>query len=322
MNGGRSSLGRDNHHYPAVMGPEQPSLSNAGGDRTPVILLASWRQEGKWPKRLAAGVDPRRPVIRVPPPRADRADEYPSTVEEWADRVLPTVLPLLPEGPYTVGGWSFGGLLGAVLGERLAVQHGRPPARLFLLDTALPTRHAKPDHYWQRAADALDRTATQLSTCAESEHPTRAVARRVGVSVMARARRRYDRVVVRDKTQKKPLRKTVQWTEGDQESMLKRAVWVCYLKYREREFAAPTTLFACDQSVERWGITLGWHAALRGDFEVVRVPGHHTTFFDGPGAGRIIETVETRCAEIDSRLPATGSTRSNRHDQCGERAGS
>lgn len=296
-----------NPDYLEDVNHEAPSVSNADGVLTPIILLASWRHEGGWPKRLADGVDPRRPVIRVPPPRAVSVDEYPGTVEEWADRVLPTVLPVLPEGPFTVGGWSFGGLLGAVLGERLASQHGRAPARLFLLDTALPTRHAKPDNYWQRAAETLGRTATELSTCAESEQPTRAVARRVGVSVSARGRRRYERVVTRDKGARRPSRKTVRWSEGDQESMLRRAIWVCYLKYREREFDTPTTLFGCDESVERWGVTLGWHAALRGDFEVVRVPGHHTTFFDGPGAGRIVEVVETRCAEIDSQPSATGS---------------
>lgn len=279
---------------------EPPTTHNEGGHLTPLVLIASWRRESEWPKRLADSVDPARPIIWVPPPSADRIDQYPNTAEEWAEQMLAVIEPVLPDGPYTVGGWSFGGVLASLVGEMLADRYRRPPARLFLLDAAMPVRHAKPDNRWQVIGETLGRVSEEITACAEADHPTRAVADRVKVSATARFRRAYEEL--RGSRTEKPRVKTVRWSDGDQASMLKRAVWVCYLKYRPRPLVSAVSLVACDESVERWGITLGWHSVAHDDLEVIRVPGRHTTLFDDDtGADRIFKLVEGRCAEIDLR---------------------
>ncbi|MEU6844626.1 acyltransferase domain-containing protein [Streptomyces sp. NPDC046716] len=80
--------------------------------------------------RLAARLDGRHPVFGFD--RVERPDDVPARAAEFADRVRA----LRPEGPWAVGGWSYGGLV-AQETARLLSRHGAVPA-LVLVDSVLP----------------------------------------------------------------------------------------------------------------------------------------------------------------------------------------
>ena len=70
-----------------------------------------------------------------------------TTVEALAERLLATLEPA-PEGPYTLAGWSFGGVLALAMTHALPAD--RRPGRLVLLDSIAPTEA------YQQPDDALE----------------------------------------------------------------------------------------------------------------------------------------------------------------------
>ncbi|MEU3549605.1 MULTISPECIES: alpha/beta fold hydrolase [Streptomyces] len=62
-----------------------------------------------------------------------------TTVAGLAERLLAAVEP--PPGPYTLAGWSFGGVLAVAMADALPAE--RRPARLVLLDSIAPTEEYK-----------------------------------------------------------------------------------------------------------------------------------------------------------------------------------
>ncbi|WP_420032342.1 acyltransferase domain-containing protein [Streptomyces sp. cg28] len=80
--------------------------------------------------RLAARLDGRRPVFGFD--RVERPDDVRARAAEFASRIRA----IRPEGPWAVGGWSYGGLV-AQETARLLSRHGTVPA-LVLVDSVLP----------------------------------------------------------------------------------------------------------------------------------------------------------------------------------------
>lgn len=75
-----------------------------------------------------------------------------TSVEAMATHYLAAIQSVQPEGPYQLGGYSFGGLIAYEMARQLLHQ-GKSVAQLVLLDSH-PLRKAEPD-WWQNGADAL-----------------------------------------------------------------------------------------------------------------------------------------------------------------------
>jgi thioesterase domain-containing protein/acyl carrier protein len=85
---------------------------------------------------------------------AGRAPEHKSTVEEMARHYIREVRELQPEGPYFLGGSSFGGLVAYEMARQLAAV-GQPVALVALFDTSAPGCPLRDTSAWRHRMDSL-----------------------------------------------------------------------------------------------------------------------------------------------------------------------
>ncbi|HYC03628.1 MAG TPA: amino acid adenylation domain-containing protein [Azospirillaceae bacterium] len=121
--------------------PLQPS-----GDGAPLFCVHPAGGQIWSYRRLAGDLGAAKPFLAI-----QGAGEAPGTLEELAARYLAAVRARQPQGPYSLAGWSFGGLVAFEMARQLAVL-GETVTHLLLVDSHL----VRPDatlHY----ADMLDR---------------------------------------------------------------------------------------------------------------------------------------------------------------------
>ncbi|MEU6809453.1 beta-ketoacyl synthase N-terminal-like domain-containing protein [Streptomyces sp. NPDC046831] len=106
------------------------------GSGRPVFLVADAVDSSLNYLALAAGLDTGRPVLGLEPRGVDASR---MRVEEVAALHVETLLALQPQGPYTLGGWSFGAVLAHEMAVRLA-ERGERVDLLFCLDAHMPGR--------------------------------------------------------------------------------------------------------------------------------------------------------------------------------------
>jgi len=99
-----------------------------------------------------------RPFYGLQDPRLDEADESFPSVEDLAARLIQAIRTVQPQGPYFLGGWSFGGIVAFEMALQLQRQ-GEVVAFLGLIDTGAPSRQADSP---KRSAQLLRRPAKKL----------------------------------------------------------------------------------------------------------------------------------------------------------------
>jgi thioesterase domain-containing protein len=77
------------------------------------------------------------PVRAIASPAVALGEDPPATVEQCAERYLGALLEVQDEGPWIIGGWSFGGLV-AIEMARLLEQRGEEVAAVIIMDTLAP----------------------------------------------------------------------------------------------------------------------------------------------------------------------------------------
>jgi amino acid adenylation domain-containing protein len=87
---------------------------------------------------IATLVDPDRPVYGIQAAGFDGVPPPYRPVEELAARYLAEIRAVRPDGPYVLGGLSFGGLVAFEMAQQL-VQQGSEPPPVVMLDTHLPS---------------------------------------------------------------------------------------------------------------------------------------------------------------------------------------
>ncbi|MFJ5122892.1 amino acid adenylation domain-containing protein [Kitasatospora sp. NPDC088548] len=78
-----------------------------------------------------------RPVYGLEAVGYNTDEQPPATVEEQAERYLRELRAVLPDGPYLLAGWSFGGLVAFEM-ARLLEERGHPPGFLGIIDVGAP----------------------------------------------------------------------------------------------------------------------------------------------------------------------------------------
>jgi nocardicin nonribosomal peptide synthetase NocB len=79
---------------------------------------------------------PGQAIVALNDPHLGRAHH--ASLEAMAEDYCRAVRELCPEGPYHLGGWSFGGLVSLEMARRLSAER-RPPGRVLLLDSHDPS---------------------------------------------------------------------------------------------------------------------------------------------------------------------------------------
>ncbi|TPQ17201.1 type I polyketide synthase [Streptomyces sporangiiformans] len=239
------------------------------GPRTPLFLAHAAGGSADVYGRLAARLDGERPVYGFD--RQRDPDDVRGRAAEFARRIRRTS----PDGPWAVGGWSYGGVV-AQEAVRLLGRHGTVAA-LVLLDSVLPlpTRLSATDlalrHFHGFAAYVGRTYGTRLDLPYE-ELAGLDDADRIDlvIKVLRETVDLSDSVLEHQRTSYLDLRDGERHTPGHYVGRT--------LLYRAGE-PAPHTVR--DPRYERDDATLGWDAHCT-DLTVVPLPGHHLSLLDPP----------------------------------------
>ncbi|MEZ4334711.1 MAG: thioesterase domain-containing protein [Myxococcota bacterium] len=285
---------------------------NAGGQRPPLVTIRTWSKEGEHFRALARALGPDQPILSLAPPDFPTLEQYPRTTEEWVELLLPIIRRLDVEGPWLLGGWSFGGVLALELGERLAAE-GDAVALVLMIDTRKPRSRpeTKPGVRMPVRLRKLGRSlveyssyetrAERLAYLRKQLDPTRMIEKRR--ARVARRTERSDRKTRRQAeraarapatTEARPEGLIVtRWT-GERMTFLQRTIHVAYLKYRSHPTQLPIALLRTRESRERSGDdpALGWWPLVRGRFAVEEIDGDHWTIFDPAHVERLAPRVD------------------------------
>ena len=232
------------------------------GPRTPILLVRSWTGELPGVRRLADQLGPERPIYTVGPPSGKQKSDFPSTADAWADFCLERFPKLETHTPVILGGHSFGGVIALEVARKLESQ-GQPVERGLLFDTRLPKR--RPNSLPHKIVFHLDRL----------------------LELQGKDRRDYLRARVHGMLHSSPT------PTSNGMPLLRRAVWVCYLKYRPSVTTLPVSLYWCEESCthQLGDATLGWSRWLHGPFETCHVPGTHDTLFAEPHLRELVSLI-------------------------------
>jgi thioesterase domain-containing protein len=230
-------------------------------------------------------MDPDQPVIGLESLGRDGRDVPLTNLQAIAARFVHEMRSLRPEGPYALGGISFGGMVALEMAQQLLAS-GQRVALLALLDTGLnPNEPGQVTAPWPTSAGALGqrlrRMASALLLGREGD--------RLGY-LRVRARRVRRRIATRRWRNRDEIHAvTAQIGAGQQlpiaEALrhVRQANILAYKTYRPMHYHDAITLFYAteredgDTAKEQW-------RALSDSLTVHPVPGNHTTMIDEPNA--------------------------------------
>ncbi|MFJ9855707.1 amino acid adenylation domain-containing protein [Streptomyces sp. NPDC101150] len=116
-----------------------------GGTRPPLFLVHPMGGNVLCYVRFARHLPDDQPLYALQAAGADPGTAPLRTVEEIADSYLAALRKVQPHGPYTLGGWSFGGFVAFEMARRLRAS-GEDVAHLVLLDTTALGQGRRPRH--------------------------------------------------------------------------------------------------------------------------------------------------------------------------------
>jgi thioesterase domain-containing protein len=231
----------------------------------------------------------------------------PTTVETLARRYLEAVRSVQPEGPYHLGGWSFGGLVAYEMAQQL-MAGGHDVALLAIVDTPAPGSYHRLRSgdavrfflttvlrglwlylrdYGYLAAEASARAARhekngETSQSSDAQRWLELVRHRLGRAAIA--------AIV------PPESHLLLYHPPSIRQML-RALGqglVATLRYRQRVFPGAITLLRTSQPEIRGGRSalLGWDELAAGGVTAYTVPGTHMTLFRRPHVVDLARTLQ------------------------------
>ncbi|MFI0237987.1 beta-ketoacyl synthase N-terminal-like domain-containing protein [Streptomyces sp. NPDC016845] len=237
--------------------------------------------------RLADRLDGSRPVFGFD--RAERPDDVPGRAAEFARRIRT----VRPDGPWTLGGWSYGGLV-AQEAARLLAPHGEVDA-LVLIDSVLPLPALPADSPADEARRRFEGFAAYIRTTygAELALPYEELAElgdrgRIDLvlNLLGQAVDLPAAVLAHQRTSYLDLRSGEHHTPGRHDGRT-----LLYPATRP----APHTVR--DLRYERTDAALGWDAYCT-DLTVTPLPGHHLALLDPPVvdvlAGHLVRALAPR----------------------------
>ncbi len=245
---------------------------------------------------LARYLDPGQPLYGLQAQGLDGKMPRHATVEEMAAHYVKEIRELQPEGPYYIGGSSFGGLVAHEV-ARLLLAEGKKVGILVLFDTVapgypkfLPTTTAigkKVNHFMFRL-ELHWSNMMSLDLKKRLEY-IRVKAKRAGKRVITLAQKRYGR--------------TRRWVEQrfypEAIRKVQRAGQNAMRDYVPKPYPGKITLFRATE--QPYGIypdrTNGWGAFEVGELEIHDIPGHHGAIVREPRV-ELLANVLTGCLRI------------------------
>ncbi|MDI3422645.1 amino acid adenylation domain-containing protein [Streptomyces luteolus] len=116
-----------------------------GGDRTPLFLVHPLGGNVLCYVRLARHLSDDQPLYALQAAGAEPGTEPVQTMTGLAQSYLEAIRRVQPEGPYRLGGWSFGGFVAFEMARQLRQSGAAEVSQLILLDSIAPDPGERPD---------------------------------------------------------------------------------------------------------------------------------------------------------------------------------
>lgn len=287
---------------------EEPEASlvsiKPDGDKIPFYAIHAVGGNVMFYSDLAKYLDKDQPLYALQARRLAGRQVGHGTIEEMAAFYIKEILEHHPDGPYCLGGSSFGGLVAYEMARQL-VQQGKEIGIVALFDTGTP-------EYKKARVQNNSKLNIKTHELIERIHLHRSnIAALTGAEkfgyVFQKANRglsRYKRQI--QNTRKKLVRKVYSEFRGKSaiptnyiqlEDQLMRA----QRKFVPKPYAGKITLFRA--SIQPYGLapnpTLGWET-LADDIEVHEVAGHHTSIVAEPYVRGLVELLNVHLKKINA----------------------
>jgi amino acid adenylation domain-containing protein len=217
-------------------------------------------------------------------------------IREMAEFYIKEIQTVQPEGPYFLGGSSFGGLAAFEIAQQLRAA-GHQVAMLALLDTGTPdypkflpgtTRFKRKFYNFVRRFQLQRDNLKSLDARGKFDY---------ALQKLSKVRLKYRRKI-RD-NYKKAVRKTFQFFKGKgaipkSYIQLEDQIWRAGQNYAPQIYDGKVTLFRA--TLQPLGIqpdaTLGWEKFIGGELEIHEVPGHHGSIVVEPYVAELAEKLK------------------------------
>lgn len=222
------------------------------------------------------------------------------TVEEMAEFYIKEIKSLQPEGPYFIGGSSFGGLAAFEIAQQLSKQ-GDEIALLALFDTGTPD-------YPKMLPNTTALRSKIYSTIRRFQHQKNSLMAfswkeraEYSLGKVKKVKLKYRRKI--SQTYKKIVRRFYLKTKGTGSIPtsyihIEDQIWKAGQIYEPKVYGGDMTLFRA--SNQPLGIypdpTLGWKDLVENNLEILEVPGHHGSIVAEPYVRLLAEKL-TECIE-------------------------
>ncbi len=244
-----------------------------------------------------------------------------ATVEEMAEYYIKEMKTLQPEGPYYIGGSSFGGLAAFEIAQQLHRQ-GERVALLALFDTGTPD-YPKMLPGTTALRSKVYETIRRVQHHRDSLRAFNPAERKEYIfGKLKKAKLQYRRRIVNG--YKKLVRKIYLKTQGTGSIpknyiQIEDQIWKAGAKYRPQVYPGEMTLFRA--TIQPMGIredeTLGWQRYVAGEIEIHEVEGHHGSIVAEPYVRKLAEKLADCIASAGNGRIAdkeeTGETENNEY---------
>ncbi|QEM80265.2 cytochrome P450 [Halomonas binhaiensis] len=223
---------------------------------------------------LAPAFGTSRPLVAFQAPGADGLEHPLGSVEELASRYIDEMKAIQPEGPYTLAGHSFGGLVAYEMAQRLSEQGAS--VHVLLLDTLTPSEN-------DETSDASDEVMALFELCHVNRRFTGDASPVPGLEKLDTLSLEQQREIL---ARELGVEST---TVATRLAAIYKASYAAMESYRPRPYAGPVTLFRARSSFPEQVLhparklmlwcgnkTLGWEPFCP-SLKVVKVPGDHFT---------------------------------------------
>jgi thioesterase domain-containing protein len=248
-------------------------------------------------RAMAARLDPDQPFYGLRSPEVDGAVKK-VTVEELAAGYIRDIRSLQSHGPYNLSGASFGGLVAYEMATQLVAQ-GEQVGVVALFDTGNPAYYRNLSFSRSmkfRASYLLERVESYGKRLLNGE--TWQLARDLGHSLYTRGsgfawnvfQKLYS---VRQRPMPGALRDNVMMFSSVAQA------------YTPKPYPGRLTLFRAAGRTAEYGsdAALGWEEVVRGEIQIITVPGDHMTILEEPHVWNLVEHLSACLEETRTTSP-------------------
>jgi thioesterase domain-containing protein len=287
-----------------VLRQEAPSLPWSSlvamqphGSKPPFFLIHAAGAHVIFGYYLAHRLGPDQPFYGLQSRGLDGKQPPDTRMEHMAAHYIEEIRTVQPEGPYFLGGKSFGGMTAFEMAQQLH-QQGQQVALLALFDTYRPGFTSLfPDPRSLRERNRTDLHLRNLKRLRPSEMLTYVLARVRNVAQREKRRMRNRTLAIATSFYQglgRPLPSELQY--------IKSANYKAFNEYKPQVYSGKVTLFRARTQLRRMENVpdMGWGELVSGAVEVHDVPGEHSTMFYEPHVNVLAEKLSACLAQAQA----------------------